>query len=380
MLRPAAGFYTAVDSLFELVGMIRAAPEAWAEMSVHMAALGEPDLAITTAEMREMAAESRRTYDSIMAEITNALAFMNDPALQNTFTGTAEADFTLDVLTEDETRPVYVFLIMPAELIGQNAPVIRQFFSTLRTIKQRSPGAPTVDLVIDEAAQLGRFPEVAEFYVIGRGFGLCPTCVYQDVGQPRANLGETGAMTLSASADIEIYLGGGVSDLSTAQHLSRKLGQQTLHLDDTLTNARGTRARQETLHAALTGKLDPIKAGIALRGLDVEETHQRKIARPLMSADEILSMPADKALVFASGYGLRPFMADKVPYYTQSQYAGRFFPNPYFDRDMGAVRLHTWLGARKRRVIREPVPGRYRDFPQYRHGEWAFIDGYRPKV
>ena len=331
-------------SLYELIGMMRAAPDAWAQMAQSMAALGEPDLSVTFAEMLEMAAESRRTYDSVMAGIVNTLAFMNDPALQATFTGTAEADFTLDVLTEDSDRPVYVFIMMPAELIPQNAALIRQFFSTLRTLKQRAPQAPTVNLVIDEAAQLQRFPEIAEFYAIGRGFGLSPLCVYQDIGQIRENLGPNGAMTLSASADIEIYLGGGISDLETAQHLSRKLGDQTLHVEDQLTRERAARARREAMHAVFREGADPVRTGLALRSLDYEMGHTRKMARPLMTPDEILTMPRDKALIWASGYDIRPFFADKVPYYAQAHYAGRYFPNPYFDRDMDRLSGSDALG------------------------------------
>ena len=367
-------------SLYELVGMIRAAPDSWAQTSAAMAAKGEPDLAVTYAEMLGMAEDSRKTYDSVMAEISNALAFMADPALQRTFTGTVGADFTLDVLTEQGNRPVYVFLIMPAELIAQNAALIRQFFSTLRTLKQRKPEAPPVNLVMDEAARLGRFPEIAEFYSIGRGFGLSPLAVYQDIGQIRENLGPNGAMTLSASADVEIYLGGGISDLETAQHLSRKLGQQTLSLNDALTNSRAARAKREMLHGMLFGGADPVKAGIALRALDYEMGHQRKQARSLMTPDEILAMPANKALVWASGYGVRPFAVDKVPYYACRAYAGWFFPNPFHDRDQSRVRVPTLWGMRNRRVTVEAVPEAYRDFPQYVNGEWAFIEGYRPHV
>lgn len=365
-------------SLYELVGMIRAAPDSWALQSKAMAAKGEPDLAVTYAEMLGMAEDSRKTYDSVMAEISNALAFIADPASQRTFTGAASADFTLDVLTQADGRPVYVFLIMPDGLIAQNAALIRQFFSTLRTLKQRKANTPTVNLVMDEAARLGRFPEIAEFYSIGRGFGLSPLAVYQDIGQIRENLGPNGAMTLSASADVEIYLGGGISDLETAQHLSRKLGQQTLALDDSLTNERAKRAKREMLHGMLFGGADPAKAGIALRALDYEMRHQRKQARLLMTPDEILAMPTDKALVWASGYGVRPFAVDKVPYYTRRAYAGRFFPNPFHDRDQNQVRVPTLWGMRSRRVVVEAVPEPYQDFPQYRNGEWVFIEGYHP--
>ncbi|MCL6286208.1 TraG/TraD/VirD4 family protein [Ruegeria sp. 2012CJ41-6] len=148
----------------------------------------------------------------------------------------------------------------------------------MRTLKQRKPQAPTINLVIDEAAQLGRFPEIAEFYAIGRGFGLSPYCVYQDIGQIKRNLGETGAMTLSASADVEVYLGGGISDLETAQHLSRKLGQQTIALDDGLTQERAARAKREIMHGTLFDGQDPIKAAMALKALNYEARHQRKQA------------------------------------------------------------------------------------------------------
>jgi type IV secretion system protein VirD4 len=367
-------------SLFDLVGMIRSAPEVWAQMASAMAALGEPDLRVAYDEMIEMAEQSRRTFDSVMSEITNALAFMSDPLLQGALVSTDQANFTLDVLCEESTRPVFVFFVIPPELTEQSAPLIRQFFSTLRTLKQRKPSAPTVNLVIDEAAQLGRFPELAEFYSIGRGFGLSPLCIYQDIGQIKRNLGPTGATTISASADLEVYLGGGISDLETAEHLSRKLGNQTLALDDDLTRERAARAKREAIHAILSGKADPVRTGLAMRSLDYEMTHVRRQARALRTPDEILTMPHNQALVLASGYGLHPFLADKRPYYACRQYAGFYGPNPYFDRDLSRVTVQTFWGKRTRRVICEPVPPEFAHLPQYADGQWRFIEGYRPTI
>ena len=271
-------------SLYDLVGMIRSSPEAWEETASVMVELGEADLRITFDEMLDMAAESRRTFDSVMGGISNALSFMNDPRLQASLVGSAEADFTLDVLCEKSTDPVFVFFVMPPEMTAQNAAVIRQFFSTLRTLKQARPDAPTLNLVIDEAAQLGRFPEIAEFYSVGRGFGLCPVTVYQDIGQIRNNLGPTGAMTLSASPDVEVYLGGGISDLETARHLSAKLGNQTLELDDHIVQQRAQRSMREAMHDALFGKANGFRTGLAMKTLDYERGHKRKQARALHDA------------------------------------------------------------------------------------------------
>lgn len=368
-------------SLYDLVGMIRAAPESWADMAGLMAELGEPDLKIAYAEMMEMAEDSRRTFDSVMSEITNALAFMNDPRLQASVAATGQADFTLDVLCEDSADPVFVFFVMPPEMTQQNAPLIRQFFSTLRTLKQARPDAPTLNLVIDEAAQLGRFPEIAEFYSIGRGFGLSPVCVYQDIGQIRDNLGPTGAMTLSASADLEIYLGGGISDLETAKHLSAKLGNQTLALDDHLTQERASRAMREAMHDALFGSGgNAVRTGLSMKALAYERGHKRKQARPLRTPDEILSMPRSQALVMASSYGIPPFLAEKIPYFERSEYRGLYGPNPHFDRDLSAVRIKGRFGRKSSlRVICEAVPASHAHLPQYQNGSWSFIEGHRPK-
>ncbi len=380
------GLVTTVDGvsptkLFDLIGMIRSDPEAWELMAHMMAECGEPDLRITYDEMLDMAHDSRRTFDSVMGSVTNALAFMTDPRLQSAFTSTHLADFTLDVLCENSPDPVFVFFVMPPEMIQQNAPLIRQFFSTLRTIKQSKPEAPTLNLVIDEAAQLGPFPEIAEFYSIGRGFGLCPVCVYQDIGQIKQNLGPTGAMTLSASADLEVYLGGGISDLETARHLSAKLGNQTLELEDHLVQHRADRQMREAMHDALFGKGSAMRTGLAMKTLEYERGHKRKQARALMTPEEILGMSHKQALVMASGYGIPPFLADKLPYHTMSAYRGMYGPNPYFDADLSSVRVSGWLGRKKTlRIIREPVPAALSHLPQYQSGEWSYLDGHRPKI
>lgn len=368
-------------SLYDLVGMIRSDPEAWVDTASMMAGIGEPDLKIAFAEMIEMAEDSRRTFDSVMGGMTNALAIMNDPSLQSAFVATREADFTLDVLCEKSADPVFVFFVMPPEMMQQNAALIRQFFSTLRTLKQARPDAPTLNLVIDEAAQLGRFPEISEFYSIGRGFGLCPVCVYQDIGQIRNNLGPTGAMTLSASADLEVYLGGGISDLETARHLSAKLGNQTLELEDHLTQERASRAMREAMHDALFGNANPSRTGLSIKALDYERSHKRKQARALRTPEEILTMPHNQALVMASGYGIPPFLAEKVPYYALKSYRGLFAPNPYFDRDLSRVRVPAWWGgSRSLRVITEQVASSHAHLPQYQNGQWSFIKGHRPKA
>lgn len=370
----------ALASLRDLVGMIVRAPETWADIAPSYAAIGEPDLANTFGEMITMADDSPRTYQSVLGEITNALAPLNDPNILNTFVDADQADVSFDILTEDSKRPIYIFLIWPTELIAQNAGVLRQELSTLRATKQRKPHAPRIHIIVDEAYQLGPARELIDTYTLDRGAGITPLTVWQDYGQIRRNLGDTGLSSLVGSSDLEMCLGGGITDLETATQLSRKLGDQTLYLEDKLTQARAQRAKRDAIHGALSGQTDPMQVGMQLHALNTEIGHQTKMARRLMQPNEFMGIPRGKAFVFPSGYPCPPFVADAWQYFSMARYAGQYFPNPYFDRDLDSLRVKTWFGTRKRRVIREVVPSAFADFPQYQNGEWNFIEGYRPKT
>ena len=366
-------------SLYDAVNMIRSDWEAWLDRACAMAVDGPPDLEAVFSEMNAMNAGEAKTFDSVMSGITNALAFMADPANRETFVDDHEADFSLDVLTKSD-NPVVVFVIMPPELIAPNAPVIRQCFSTMRTVKQRAAGGKPVALVIDEAASLGAFPEIAEFYSIGRGFGIMPVTVYQDQGQIQHNLGKTGAQTLSANAALECYLGGGVRDLDTAQNLSRRLGNQTIALDDKLTQESARHAKQQAMRKMLFEGADPWQTGQELRHQAYAASHQRHQSRALMEPNEILSLDAGKTLVLAGGYQLPPFLIDKVPYYQRRDLAGRFFPNPYVSQDMHSVRVRTRFGYRTRQILEEPVPSWLAHLPQYADGQpLRYVEGFKPK-
>jgi type IV secretion system protein VirD4 len=172
--------------------------------------------------------------------------------------------------------------------------------------------------------------------------------------------------------------------LETARHLSAKLGNQTLELEDNLTHAhtqeRASRAVREAMHDALFGRGNALRTGLSMKALDYERGHKRKQARALRTPDEILSMPHNQALVMASGYGIPPFLADKSPYYSQASYRGLYGPNPYFDRDLSAVRVPgRWGRTKTLRVIREAVPSSHAHLPQYQNGSWSYLDGHRPK-
>ena len=367
-------------SLYAVVCLIRADWDAFVDWAADAAAASPPDIEAAFGEMIAMNTGEAKTFDSVLSGITNALAFLADPALRECLVDDDEADFRLsDLIARD--GQVFFSIMLPPEFLTVYAPLVRLMLSCIRTVKQRAPEAGPLLMVIDEAAALGPFPELAELPAIGRGFGLVPILTYQDDGQIALNLGPHGATTLSANAGIELYLGGGIRDLNTATTVSRRLGNATITLTDTLTQARGDFARREAIRKVAFEGIDPIHAAHELRRSQIEAQHERKQSRALMEPSEVLGLPGGDTLVFAGGYELPPFIAEKRPYFLNRAFAGRFFPNVYADSDRGSIRVPTFWGLRRRRVIEEPVPAALAHLPQYRDGRpLRFIEGFRPRV
>jgi len=369
---------TSFMALFNVVATMRADFEAFSAWADLAADAGTPDLRATFLEIKETYTGSPKLFDSIMGGLSNALSFMADAHLRDTFVDDKAADFSLEVITDD--APVIVSLIIADDKLEPLAPLIRQFFSAIRTIKQRMPQSRPVNLLIDEAARLGSFGELAEFFSIGRGYGLTPYVFYQDDGQILRNLGPTGKATLEANAAITLDLGGGIRDFETAKARSLALGFQTIVVDDPLIQKRAEVAAAEAWRKLILEGGDPYEVGLQMRRYDYEAQHKTKMRKALMEPDQLLNLDERRMLVIARGYHLHPFIADKRPYFTQRRFVGHYLPNPNEERDMHSVLVRTFFGMRRRQIIEQPVPDDLAHLPQYCGGRpLRYVEGYKPK-
>ena len=376
----AANGHVSFLSFYTAVMMARSNLAALLEMADHAQDRLPTDILATVAEMAKLEAETPKMFDSIMAGRSNALSFMADAQLQDSLVDDELADFALDVIAVGH-GPVIVALILPDELLEVLAPVVRAFLSAVRTAKKKRPDAPQIHVLIDEAARMGRFGELAQMFAVDRSAGIVPYLFYQDDGQIIRNLGRTGKDTLEANAALMLDLGGGIRDFETAQARARMLGTRTVEVDDPLVQARAAAARQELQRKVLLEGMDPVEAGMQLQRLDYEAGHRTRMAKALMSPQELMNMPPSHMLVQARGYLPRAFLAEKQAYYLQRRFAGQFFPNPNEERDVNAVRLRTRWGLRKRAIMTAPLPAQLKDLPQYAGGlrPFRFVDGFAPK-
>jgi type IV secretion system protein VirD4 len=357
-------------SLYRVINAIESDRELWADTLEAMLGSSMDSVRRTAGEMLAKQQDAQKEFGSIVGEIYAHLNFLDDPMLASSLENpTASLADTCN-----PNRPVSWAINVPIEYVELWAPVLRTMSSVQMLYKSRSSSSPPVNMIIDEAGQLGRFEGLLNAFTYGRGHGIRTWALFQDTGQIIRNFGSTALQTFMGSSALRQFFG--VRDYETARLISSMLGSQTLEYDDTMQQAHARRARTSAAMQVLNGG-DPFAAANELRFQSFAETHRTKQARYLMTPDEILDMPEDRQILFTSGRNLKPIYAAKRHYDERREFAGRFLPHP-FHAPSDAVLIPRMFGRRRARLIREPVPDKFAHFPQYRDGYWSYIEGYRP--
>jgi len=357
-------------SLYRVINAMESDRLAWANALETMLASSMDSVRRTAGEMLTKQQDSPKEFGSIVGEIYAYLSFLDDPMLlQSLESPTASLKDTCN-----PAQPASWAINVPIEYVELWAPVLRTMFTVQMLYKSRAPSSPPVNMIIDEAGQLGGFDALIKAFTYGRGHGVRTWALFQDTGQIVRNFGNTALQTFMGSSALRQFFG--IRDYDTARLVSAMLGSQTLEFNDTLQQAHARRARTDAAMRVLKGG-DPFAAVNEMRFQSFAETHRSQQSRSLMTADEILDLPEDKQILFTSGRNLKPVFADKLHYDERREFAGRFLPHP-FHGSSDSIVIPRRFGSRRAKVLREPVPTRYGHFPQYRDGYWSFIEGYRP--
>jgi type IV secretion system protein VirD4 len=366
--KPASATRDAISlpEFFDLINAIED-PLYWESFAEQMLSQPESDIRRVAAEMDSKRNDAPKEYGAIMGSIFESIGFLSDPTVRECLSG---SDFSLDVLCRENCN---VYLMIPAEYLALLAPMQRAIFGATILYKNRNPSAPSVLLVVDEAAQLGNFEALLRAYSFGRGMGLRSLSIWQDPGQITRNFGQAAVSSFIGSSQCRQFVG--VRDLETARTVSSMAGQQTLEYDAVLEQDAARRNRARVVAELMNGG-DPFSAGLSYAQLTRAANHRTKQARALMLPDEVLTMREHEQLLFVSGLGVHPIRAEKYPYFTRPEMAGAYLPNPFHPPyDRVPIAGH-WRGAA--RVIRERVPPHLAHWPQHQTGEWSYVEGFRP--
>ena len=358
-------------SLYRVVNWIEADPQRWADCLEAMLSSTMDSVRRTASEMLAKQQESTKEFGSIIGEVYAHLNFLDDPMLQ------ASLDHA-DASLADTCSPAQAAswaINVPIEYVGLWSPILRTMFTVQMLYKSRAPSAPRITMIVDEAGQLGNFEALLRAFTFGRGAGVRTWALFQDAGQIVRNFGSPALQGFMGSAALRQFFG--VRDYQTAQMISSMLGTETLEYDDGLRQADARRQKMNAAMSIMNGG-DPFTAYADMKYHAYAEEHRTKQARALMMPEEILALPEDKQLLFVSGKNLNPIIADKYPYFTRREFAGRYLPNP-FHSPHDSVPIPTAWGERHARVISEPVPSEFAGFPQYHQGAWSYVEGHRPR-
>lgn len=196
-----------------------------------------------------------------------------------------------------KATPASVFLVLPPDRLATYARWLRLMVAQGLTDLARAGTAPPrpVLFLLDEFAALGRLDPVERAMGLMAGYGVQLWPILQDVHQLRATYERRAGTFLSNAGVLQVF---GVNDHDSAKLVSDLLGQETVVF--------------ETMSRALDAEETGISFGV------------QHVARPLLTPDEVRTMPANLELLFLAGQ--RPIVATKLAYYADREFAGKFDP------------------------------------------------------
>jgi len=330
-----------------------------------------PSVRRTGGELRTKEKEAPKEFYGIYSTLTQSVSFLGDPRILSSL---KNPDFSLGDLCRDDEHPRTVFLNAPAEYAQILAPLNRVMFSVVMLYKSRKPQSRRVTLICDEAGQLGRFEALMSAITYGRGAGLRTIAVFQDIGQIVRNYDEASLQGFIGSCQLRVFFG--VRDYKTAKLISDMLGSQTLSYDNESQQEENRRKQWDAFQRFMNGE-DPFASGYDFSHFGNASNNRSKMQRPLMTPDEIMSMPEDRAIAFISGLNIPPVYINKYPYYERKDLRGLWLPNPMHP-PIDCVTLPDFWGARIASVITDDVPPHLVSFPQYQSRAVSYVEGFRP--
>jgi type IV secretion system protein VirD4 len=356
--------------IYIYITMVESSPERFLELAGLMR---KSRFANVTAVAQEILTKQQapKEFTAIMGTLHNAFAFMQEKAIADSLEN-PECNIE-DIVQQGGEPAMKLSLVIPAEYLDINAPLLRLIFTTLMLIKQRHPTAPTVLHLIDEAAQLGQFDALLKFYTFARGGGNKVWSFWQGVSQIERNFGREAISMMIGSSQVRQFFA--LRDIETAKIVSEMIGAETFRYDDHLKQADARNARMKALRGIIEGG-DPIFSAYEAQIQHFKATYAEHMRRPVRAPDELLRMPSDEQVCFIGENDacLYPILMNKKPYYQTASMAGKYFPNPYHPpADKVLVRERT--GDRWARVLEVDPPKAIRDWPQFQRG-CKTIEGY----
>jgi type IV secretion system protein VirD4 len=254
-------------------------------------------------------------WDGMLARLGHQLTHFKDKELASTLTTSNRFLRFLDTLAIAESTKsssfdsmelrkgrMTVYLILPPEHLRAQAGLLRMWIgSMLRAcVRGGLQEKHKVHFVLDEAASLGHMEALDDAVDKYRGYGVRLQFYYQSLGQLKKCWPDGADQTLLSNTSQVFF---GVNDLATAEHVSGRLGEETVIVESGGTS-RGT-SSQTSRNGTETSQG---------RSHNSNENWQQQVHK-LLKPDEVMALSPRTAISFTPGY--RPIWTTLLRYYEE---------------------------------------------------------------
>ena len=177
-----------------------------------------------------------------------------------------------------------------------------------RTSKRPKDGCPVL-FILDEMAQLGTMDMMRKAVSLLAGYGMSVWMIWQDLSQLKSLYKEDWPSFI-ANAKIQQYFG--INDHETAKYISEMLGKETIKIENTSSSSSISKKR-----------FDFIKATINKNKSKSSSAKERSLLNP----DEVRRLSRNAVLMFVQG--IPPIIAERITYFNDVVFSGKFDKNPY---------------------------------------------------
>lgn len=302
--------------LSALRAALTGSPEEFRRLLATMAANPACDGVIARSAHRMMG-KSDREFAGVLSSAQRHTHFLDGPRMRAV---TGSSDFSLaDLKTGSSSpkggsrpgRPITVYLVLPPERLATHGRWLRLMVAQALQTLARTPGrgGPSVLLLLDEFAALGRLEAVETAFGLMAGYGVRIWPFLQDLSQLRALYGEKAGTFLANAGVLQAF---GVNDHATARLLSDMLGQSTVLQ---VTQSQG----QSVTYGSLF-------SGVETSWSETSGTSTGPTGRPLLMPDEIRRMGPDEQLLFVQGQP--PIRTGKIRWFDEPDMAALVADHP----------------------------------------------------
>jgi type IV secretory pathway TraG/TraD family ATPase VirD4 len=253
---------------------------------------GNPDPSIANKAARFTT--GARSNAEVIATLIQISGFIDFPAIRRSMEGPGINWAAL------KNSAQMLSLVIPADKLATLKSYRRLFWQTAIRELIRAPSTgqfPPAMLLIDEAPQLGKLQALLTAVAVGRGYGIRPIIITQDLSQISDIYGEKGFETFVSTATCLCSFA--PNNFWTADFLSKMCGNKIV-----------------------VSRSASKKSG-AQDGINLSDSyHDRRLFEPY----QLMQMPPGQMLVLIQG--MPPFFT-KVENYWESHFADRLDSNPY---------------------------------------------------